>query len=55
MLYSLLDGKDGVGATGLRMSEAERKTRIKDLPDNLKPETAAEIIQRTLFRQKMDK
>lgn len=55
MLYALLDGKDDVRATGPGMSEEDRKTRLQDLPDHLKPETAAEIIQRTLFRQKNQK
>ena len=55
MLYSLLDGKDGVGASGLHMSQAERSKLLKSLPDKLKPETAAEIIQRTLFKRKTNK
>lgn len=50
-LFTFLDEKDGVTVASSQMSEADKKTRISQLPKEMRPETAAEIIQRMMKKK----
>jgi hypothetical protein len=49
-LFSLLDAKDGITVASSSMTERDKQSRMAQMPAEMQPETAADIIKRALLK-----